>query len=185
MGLPLIGILLTTAYYFYVTREGIHLESKNQGILIAPPKMITDIPLSSSEGKKYQWLQPEKKWVFLVVAGKECDQACQKKLYLTRQIRKALGKYSLRIENIYLDLDSSLSDETRQWLAKEHPEVKVIYTEDEKAKAWAVQQDPHLDLLQTANFYVVDPAGWVMMYYTDAHDYKAVIKDMKFLLSNS
>lgn len=185
IGIPLIGVLLTTLYYFYVTDQGLQLETNNKGILITPPKQITDIVLHDVAGKPYQWLQPEKKWVFLIVARKDCDDVCQKKLYQARQIRKALGKYSLRIENIYLNLDASLSDETSEWLSKEHPEIKVLATENGKAEAWFSQQEPRLDLMQTANFYVVDPAGWVMMYYTDAHDYKAVIKDMKFLLSNS
>jgi cytochrome oxidase Cu insertion factor (SCO1/SenC/PrrC family) len=185
IGLPLIGVILTTLYYLYVTSAGVQLGTKNNGVLITPPKMISEITLQDSDAKPYQWLQPEKKWAFLVVGRKECDQACQQKLYQTRQIRKALGKHSLRIENVYLNLDSTLTDETGQWLAKEHPKVKILNTQGDRAIAWFAQEEPRLDLFSAADFYLVDPQGWVMMYYTDKHDYKKVIKDIKFLLNNS
>jgi hypothetical protein len=34
-------------------------------------------------------------------------------------------------------------------------------------------------------YLLIDPNGWLMMYYQPEHDYKAVIKDLKFLISNS
>jgi hypothetical protein len=38
---------------------------------------------------------------------------------------------------------------------------------------------------QAGGWYLVDPAGWVMMHFDDNLDYKAVIADLKFLLKNS
>ena len=34
-------------------------------------------------------------------------------------------------------------------------------------------------------WYLVDPAGWVMMSYNSGIHYKDVISDLKFLLKNS
>jgi hypothetical protein len=34
-------------------------------------------------------------------------------------------------------------------------------------------------------WYLVDPAGWIMMHFPDDLGYKAVIADLKFLLKNS
>ena len=37
----------------------------------------------------------------------------------------------------------------------------------------------------TSTWYLVDPAGWIMMSYNEEIPYKDVIKDLKFLLKNS
>ena len=37
----------------------------------------------------------------------------------------------------------------------------------------------------SAQWFLVDPAGWVMMRFSDDLPYKEVIRDMKFLLKNS
>jgi hypothetical protein len=44
---------------------------------------------------------------------------------------------------------------------------------------------PKSGLEQEGGWYLVDPAGWVMMHFGDDLDYKAVIADLKFLLKNS
>jgi hypothetical protein len=37
----------------------------------------------------------------------------------------------------------------------------------------------------TGTWYLVDPAGWIMMSYNKDQTYKDVITDLKFLLKNS
>jgi hypothetical protein len=37
----------------------------------------------------------------------------------------------------------------------------------------------------SSTWYLVDPAGWIMMSYTGEIHYKDVISDLKFLLKNS
>ena len=38
---------------------------------------------------------------------------------------------------------------------------------------------------QPSSWYLVDPAGWIMMSYNEDISYKDVIADLKFLLKNS
>jgi hypothetical protein len=38
---------------------------------------------------------------------------------------------------------------------------------------------------QPNQWFLVDPAGWIMMRFDDDLDYKAAISDLKFLLKNS
>lgn len=184
IGIPIIGILLTTLYYFYVVNDGEQLGGHNQGMLISPPKQIDLLPLTML-GESYQWANKERKWTFLVVGSSSCDQTCADKLYLTRQIRAAMGKYQLRLENAYLSLDGHINEAAQAFFVQEHPKLRVINSVQSEVEQWAVNAEPALDMLSGANFYVVDPNGWVMMYYTDEQSYKEVIKDMKFLLKNS
>lgn len=184
IGIPVIGILLTTAYYFYLVNQGVQLGSHNQGVLISPPKELASQTLSSNDAP-YQWLTPEKKWSFMVVAGADCDKSCVDKLYLARQIRSAMGKHQRRLQYVYLNLGGQLTEQTKTFLKEEHPQIIVVDVDGDAVTQWFQSEAPALDILNAANFYVVDPASWVMMYYTDEHTYKEVIKDMKFLIKNS
>lgn len=184
LGIPLLGVLLTTAYYFYIKAEGIHPATMNKGILITPPKSITKLELTG-QNKPYQWDVQSGRWTFLVVGKRACGDTCKQQLYMTRQTRAALGKYMGRISHIYLDLDQTLTAEDKAWMAAEHPQLQVISAPAQQAENWFRAAEPALDILQPGRFYVVDPAAWVMMYYTPEHDYKQIISDMKFLLKNS
>lgn len=184
-GIPLIGILMTTAYYFYITGEGIKLDTINKGILITPPKQITQIPLQTPEGSAYEWQQTGNRWTFLVAGTADCNEACQKKMYLVRQIHTAIGKEAPRINMAYLNIERKLGSDTASLFAREYAQFTILHADEIQATALFSGKEPVLDILQSANFYVVDPSGWIMMYYTDAQDYRAVIKDMKFLLKNS
>lgn len=187
LGIPVLGILLTTAYYFYVSSAELAVDTRNKGMLIQPPKNIAEADIAlQQQGKAYDW-QPDSqgKWTFLVTGSGDCLASCRERLYLSRQIRLALGKYQPRIERVYLHTGAPLSDDSRAYLAAEHPQLKVIESAGSAAQDWFRSEPPALDLLQDGRLYLVDPAGWVMMYYTDAHDYKAVISDVKFLLKNS
>lgn len=184
LGIPLLGVLLTTAYYFYITGSGVQLGTHNNGVLINPPKNITELTLTQ-QNAPYQWDMGSGKWAFLLAGSGACAEACQQQLYLTRQIRAMLGKHMPRIQHIYIDLDQGLTADNRQWLAQEHPQLQVLDGQSAEALAWFAAQAPQLNLLEPGRFYIVDPLGWVMMYYTPEHDYKQINRDMKFLLKNS
>jgi hypothetical protein len=78
--------------------------------------------------------------------------------------------------------DGQIDSETQDWLSQEHPDLLLLFI---KEGSWqkllqqsAVEQDK-------ARFYLVDPRGFVMMYYSAAQTYKDVIADMKFLLKGA
>lgn len=183
MGIPVLGVLLTTLYYFYVTGSGLSLGTHNKGELINPPKDIKTISLQQ-EGQAFEWDIKSGKWTILVVGQGACEKACQDELFLTRQLRTMQGKYMGRLTHKYLDLNNGLTAENKAWIAAEHPQLTVLNADSEAVKA-LFQQGHSLEALVPGHFYIVDPMGWIMMYYTPAHDYKQVTSDMKFLLKNS
>jgi len=184
MGIPVAGILLTTLYYFYLVNSGQKLGTHNNGALINPPLPLQEL-LLKHDGKEHTWYQPENKWSFVYFGYGQCDKICQDKLYLMRQIRAAMGKYSLRLDNVYINLDPAMTPETASFIKEEHPLLKVLEANEPEVKEWAQKNKLSIDLKKDANFFVADPAGWMMMYYTDEQNYKSVIKDMKFLIKNS
>jgi cytochrome oxidase Cu insertion factor (SCO1/SenC/PrrC family) len=182
--IPVVGLLLMTAYYLYVTSEHIQTGTHNYGTLITPPKQSLDLALTE-EGLEAKLANYDERWSFVVAQYGACLEECQRKLYLTRQIQAAMGKYGPRIENVYLQL-GDLPVESAALFAEggDYHGHKVLVANAEQAKQWFSAAEPVLNL-GDADFYVVDPRGWVMMYYGKNNSYKEVIKDMKFLLKNS
>ena len=71
---------------------------------------------------------------------------------------------------------ASLSD----WLSREHAGMTALTVQSEKLSMLAPEA-----LESPAQWYVVDPAGWIMMRVSDDLYYKDVISDLRFLLKNS
>lgn len=186
--LPVIGILLMTGYYFYVVDQNKEMGTHNKGVLVSPPKPMAELSLMAND-KAFKINDGSGKWTFIVVGGASCNEACQQQLYLTRQIKEAMGKYKLRIRNVYLmntlGADDIPDEALADLLADGYDGHQLVTVNDAVFSAWAEQEQPSLQSLPAVQFYVVDPAGWLMMYYAPEHNYKQVISDMKFLIKNS
>lgn len=143
----------------------------NHGTLIQPPKQLTDTAPELAVGS----LRLQGKWT-LVVAAPDCDKDCMKALYVTRQVRIALGKDNERVQRLLL--------------SHERPALALAQTQPDLAAAFAAQL-PLLNELQplapagAAHIFLVDPLGNAMMWYPldvapkDLHD------DLKRLLRYS
>ncbi len=179
-GIPL--LIMASAYLVYTTGVGIPAGTSNKGVLINPPLQIGDI----------ESLQPQpfpqadnKHWFFLIPASGDCDQLCRERLYKTRQIRTALGKHTHKVQRVYLNLAGAAPNaELQQFLDSEHADLQVIN----------VSQQQFADLLGSVAtppsaveqaFYVADPQGFIMLYYSAEHTGKETLSDMKFLLKFS
>jgi len=158
------------------------LGTKNNGVLITPPQPIADLPLQDSNGEPFNYASQEKLWSIIVPAAAHCDDQCEQTLYLTRQIHIALGKDTDRVRRYVLTTQLPL-DTDFQNLLKQHPNVVVLKTTDADYANYfgRIKLQP----TQQHQYLLVDPMGWLMMYYEPHHEFKAVVKDLKFLLSNS
>lgn len=183
--IPIVGLLAMTAYYFYVTSQGLHTDTHNHGVLVNPPKQIGNIALAKTDNTLYKVADGDDHWTFMYVSDGECDKDCVDTLYLMRQIKAALGKYGPRVDNLYVSLKPSISEVDQALLSTEYQEHAVVFTDENKARAWFSKKAPALEITNTGRFYLIDPRGWVMMYFTDENNYKEIIKDMKFLMKNS
>jgi len=199
-GIPVTMILAASWLWFYVAKGDLDLVgalgTANSGSLVQPPRQMNDLALYNEEGVSLTYSELDRKWTFLVPAGaKECDAACEAALYITRQIHVAIGKDFNRIQRVYLSeyapddiplVFEQLSDERptpnsfSDLLHNEHKGLRFLRTTQGTLKQIAPER-----MLEQSTWYLVDPAGWVMMSYTDEVSYKDVISDLKFLLKNS
>ena len=197
-GIPLSMMLGATALWWAVEHGHVDVlgsvGTANHGELIDPPRSVSDVVFQHEGVAETLWQDLPVKWRLLVVQrGENCDVICQQQLYQTRQIHLALGKDFNRVGRVILGdtapkavtvtpeagqggSATSLSD----WLAQEHVGMTALTVPSERLSRLA----PEL-LESPAQWYVVDPAGWIMMRVADDLYYKDVISDLRFLLKHS
>jgi len=172
------------------------LGTANRGTLVQPPRQLDDTGLVDESGLKFSYAELEPRWAMLVPgAGARCEEACEKSLYMTRQIHVAMGKEFHRLRRLYISetaVDNiqwavpELSDQRpvpasfADYLANDHRGLKSLTIE---AGDYAGLFKEHM--ADASTWYLVDPRGWVMMSYNSQIPYKDVIADLKFLLKNS
>jgi hypothetical protein len=199
VGIPVMVVLAATWLWYFVARGDLDLVAilgtSNHGSLVQPARSLDEGNLLNSAGAAFSYSDLPPQWTFLVPGKGNCSEDCEKLLYLTRQIHLAMGKNLPRIRRFYvsdvavsetaLDVDV-LSDK------RPAPSDLGLYMESEQQgmKAFTVSPDRHASLFvetyeEPTTWYLVDPAGWIMMSYTSDISYKKVIADLKFLLKNS
>ena len=197
-GIPLIMMLGATALWWAVEHGYVDVlgsvGTANHGELIDPPRSVSDVVFQHAGVAETLWQDLPVKWRLLVVQrGEMCDAICQQQLYQTRQIHLALGKDFNRVGRVILGdtapkavtvtpeatqpgAGASLSD----WLSREHVGMTALTMPSERLSKLAPEV-----LESPAQWYVVDPAGWIMMRVSDELYYKDVISDLRFLLKHS
>ena len=129
--------------------------SGNYGELIAPRPVAG--PLAPLKGK----------WVLVTFDPAACDSACEKKLYIVRQVRRALGPDAERVERLWVLTDA----------AKPKPQLVAAIEGTHIAAA-------RLDF-QGDRIYLVDPLGNLMMRFPPDPDPSLIIKDLRRLMKYS
>ncbi|MBN7797101.1 hypothetical protein JYP50_10890 [Parahaliea mediterranea] len=199
-GIPLTMILAATWLWFFVVRGDLDivgaLGTANNGRLVEPPRQLAEAGLRDSGGGALDFDALEAQWTFAVPnSGETCAAQCEQLLYLTRQIHLAMGKEYNRIRRFYisdtpvagtrlevgaLSDDHPLPPGFPAYLEREHEQMRALEVDGATmARLFA----EHLSAPDT--WYLVDPAGWIMMSYDSSVSYKDVIADLKFLLKNS
>ena len=197
-GLPVTMILASTWLWYFVERGDIDiigaLGTANSGELLPDPINIQALEFEAADGTQTSLSTVEPKWTLMLVNdGPTCDAACNELLYITRQIRIAIGRDYQRTRRLLIvdtPIDAiqssgepgSAYDVTepqalRPQVEREHVDLKVWRRQDKLVV-------PEAQLMPNC-WYLVDPSGWVMMRYSTEVNYKDVIGDLKFLLKNS
>ena len=216
-GLPVTMILAATWLWYFVERGDIDivgaLGTANSGEILSNPANIRSRSFTASDGSETSLDALERKWTFMVVnSGEICDATCSELLYLTRQIRIAIGRDFHRIQRVMIvdlpadtiRIQTSTSAESAQErieggavteaidnastiAAGETPLLDAIESEHPDVSVWQAGSEPVVPERHAADsaWYLVDPSGWVMMRYSSEVNYKDVIGDLKFLLKNS
>lgn len=149
----------------------------NNGVLIEPALPVGELRLTESDGQPLEARfgpdVPEPSWLMLIAAT-DCQSACERLLYLARQVNTALGKNQDRLERA-------------AWLQRppedlsDYPDMPLLESTAPDPTTWPGD----INLKKTPQIYLVDPFGNILMRYGAEHSGKAMLEDLKQLMKLS
>jgi hypothetical protein len=172
---PVIASYLT---YFVIRPEG----RTNYSSLIQPSRsMPVALNLTGLDGKAVAPAALRGQWLLVAVGPAACDAACEKRLYVQRQLREMLGREKARLDKLWLVTDAAPVAPALQ-AALQGAGVTVLRAEGAAVTAWLV---PEAGRQLQEHLYVVDPMGeWMMRLPANVEPPRAK-KDLDRLLRSS
>ena len=148
-------VLASYITYYLVRPEG----RRNFGELIDPQRPVPGISATSLAGEAVRLRSLTGQWLLVSVAGAGCDAACEKHLYLQRQLREGLGKNKDRLDWVWLVSDAQA---VRPALGPALAQATVLRVDAAQLATWLAPAPAHK--LQD-HLYVIDPMGnWMMRF---------------------
>lgn len=145
--------------YYVIRPQG----SASYGQLIEPQRDLPAIVAKDLNGQPVQLQSLREQWLFIAVSGGKCEEACEKLLYVQRQLHKSLGKQQDKLERLWLISDSVPVDTA---LVQALQGATVLRVDLKELSQWLYsssggQLSDHL--------YLVDPMGrWMMRFPSHA-----------------
>jgi hypothetical protein len=150
--------VIASYFTYYVIRP----ESRsNYAALIDPaPVMPATLPLRDLDGNAVPAQTLHGQWLLVAVGKGDCESACEKRLYVQRQLREMTGRERDRIDKLWLVIDDApIKPELRAALAAA-PAAQVLRVPATELAHWLA---PAPGESLESHLYLVDPMGrWMM-----------------------
>jgi hypothetical protein len=151
--LPVVASYLS----YYVWRPG---RVNAYSTLIQPTVPLPDVAVSRLDGTSVPLRSLAGQWLLVVVHGADCDPACERLLFLQRQLREMTGRERERIDKVWLVLDDAPVAAPLRAALEATPAMHILRLPRARAEAW-LRPAPGQPL--EAHLYIVDPLGeWMM-----------------------
>ncbi len=175
------------AFIVYKNKWMIPSGRVSHGVIISPAQPLSKFTVNTQKDTKFGLEDIRRKWSYIYVIEKECDDACQLNLVKMRNARIGQGAEGRRV-NYYLILTSEtkvdwFSDEFK----KAHPKLKILYANSDGAKSLlkTLKGTEQSRIEEMKRVYMIDPLGNYMMFYEDGFDSLGIMEDLKLLLKAS
>jgi hypothetical protein len=156
----------------------------NFGELVAPARPVPEQRFVALDGSPAGEEMLLGRWTYVTLGGTACDQACDDRLVMTRQLRLAMNEKRSRIQRLLVLTEPTELGTTAERLSKEHPDLKIVAEHGVAGRQFADFLE-HRDAIA----FLIDPNGNWLMLYPPGHDtitqFKGMQKDLKKLLSLS
>jgi len=167
--------------YFVIRPEG----RTNHGTLIQPTRTMPALALADLEGRAVDAAALRGQWLLVHVGPALCDAACEKRLFVQRQLREMLGRDRDRLDKVWLVTDGTagppLAPALRAAL-EAPPATRVLRAEAAAVAAWLA---PEAGRRIEEHLYLVDPMGeWMLRWPADAEPSR-IKRDLERLLRAS
>lgn len=156
---PVVASYLT---YFVIRPEG----RSNYSELIEPQRPIPDdLPLVDLKGRPVKAASLKGQWLLIVVAGGACDTACERQLWIQRQLRETLGRDKDRLDKVWFVTDQAEPrSQTLQAITTGTP-ANILRVDPVALSRWLT---PANGQTLEQHMVIVDPLGhWMMRVPAD------------------
>jgi hypothetical protein len=154
----------------------------NYGTLIQPTRSLPELGLHRLDGTALDSASLKGQWLLLVAGPSRCDAACEKRLFMQRQLREMMGRDRDRIDKIWLVTDDGPLAPALRDAVLAAPAVDVLRADSGAVARWLAPAAGHA---LEDHLYIVDPMGeWMMRMPADA-DPSRVRRDLERLLRAS
>lgn len=155
----------------------------NYGDIYTPVRPVENLQMNGSQGS-VELDSLRRQWVFLVTANGDCSQQCEDNILKIRQLRFMQNNDMTRIRTVFLhtNLDQAIASD----LAAKYSPVETYGTSQQDYLQWTeiLKLGQH-DQSKERGFYIIDPAGNLMMSYPFDADPNFIKEDIKRLLKAS
>jgi cytochrome oxidase Cu insertion factor (SCO1/SenC/PrrC family) len=173
---PVIASYLT---YFVIKPQG----RTNYSELITPPRELPQsLALRNLAGEPVEATGLRGQWLLIVVAGGACDAACEKHLYIQRQLRETLGREKDRVDKVWLIPDAATPGSVLLNAISLGDPATVLRADASQLSAWLA---PAGGQRLEDHLYLVDPMGQWMMRTPVDPDPAKLKRDLERLLRAS
>jgi len=164
--------VIVSYFLYYVVRPEAR---RSYGELIDPQRPVPMLAATDLSGQRVSLPALQAQWLLVSVAGGACDAACERHLYLQRQLREGLGKDKDRLDWVWLVSDDA---PVREALKPALQQATVLRVDGAQLAQWLSPERGHA---LSEHLYVVDPMGHWMMRFPAGQDLASAAKVRKDL----
>ena len=156
----------------------------NYGDLYRPARPVENLQMLSQDGP-IELDSFRRQWVLLVKADGECTQACEENILKIRQLRFMQNNNMTRLRTVFIH--TGISDTVAKDLDAKYSPIETYAVERASFDDWTkiLKLDDAPAEAEKDRFYIIDPAGNLMISYPATADPGAIQKDIKRLLKTS
>lgn len=156
----------------------------NYGDLYVPARPVSNLQMQGPDGL-VELDSFRRQWMFLVTADAACEKPCEDNILKMRQLRFMQNNDMVRIRTVFMH--TGLTAAVAADLAAKYSPIESFSVEKADYDAWTqiLKLDDAPAEAQKDRFYIIDPAGNLMMSYPADADPSMIKKDIKRLLKAS
>lgn len=172
--------VVASYFTFYVVKPS----GSAYGELIAPAvDMPANLPMTDLQGQPVSPAALRGQWLLAVVHGSDCPAACERQLFVQRQLREMLGKERARVDKLWLIPDAGTPrPEVLAAVSQKGAEVTVLRVPADRLAAWL---KPAGGRSLADHFFIIDPMNRWMERAPAEPEPKKLQSDLSKLLKAS
>lgn len=156
----------------------------NYGDIYQPVRPVENLVMTGANGD-VEMDEMRRQWVFLITADQNCDELCESNILKMRQLRFMQNQNMKRIRTVFLH--TGLEQAVAEDLAAKYSPVESYSVPKAEFDKWTeiLKIDGVPEEANQNRFYIIDPAGNLMISYPATAEPSLIKKDIKRLLKAS